>query len=430
MGDLPTHAETPQPSAERPSAERPSAERAPTLDQAQLLLELGRAVTSSLDLQEVLDTSFRALRRLVSFGGGSIQLIEDGALVPAATEPPMTDEAKRVRIPVGKGISGTIAATAESIYIPDILNDPRVPPPAARKGVSPGVRSYFGVPLIMHGEAAGVLQIDSEEVDAFPPDARACVLMLVPTIAAAVQNALLFDRERAAFQRLRETEQLQRDFIAIVSHELRTPITTVSGFGFTLAEQAGVLERELIADIGQRIWRASRRLERMMGDLLDLSQIERGTLSADPTPTDIEPILRQSVNEQSNDSHPIELDLGSPLPKALIDGDRLHQIVGNLLSNARKFSPENSAIRVVVRPDGDAIALTVEDHGKGIPEGLIDRVFDRFFQAESASTRSAGGLGIGLYLVKQLCERMDATIDVDSTVGEGTRFTARLPVAV
>src|SRR5690242_3156182 len=152
MEDLPNHAET----------ERPSAEGAPSLDQAQLLLELGRAVTSSLDLQEVLDTSFRALRRLVSFGGGSIQLIEDDALVPVATEPPMSEEAKGVRIPVGKGISGTIAATAESIYIPDILNDPRVPPPAARKGVSTGVRSYFGVPLIMHGAAAGVMQIDSD----------------------------------------------------------------------------------------------------------------------------------------------------------------------------------------------------------------------------------------------------------------------------
>ena len=405
-------------------------ERAPMLDQAHLLLELSRAVTSSLDLQQVLDTSFHALRRLVSFGGGSIQLIDDGALVPVATEPPMTDEAKRVRIPVGKGISGTIAATAEAIYIPDILSDPRVPPPTARKGVSRGVRSYFGVPLIMHGEPVGVLQIDSAELDAFPPDARACVLMLVPAIAAAVQNALLFDRERAALQQLQETEQQQRDFVAIVSHELRTPITSVSGFGLTLAEHANDLDDDTIADIGFRIWRSSRRLERMMGDLLDLSQIERGTLSAEPAPTDIEPILRQSVREQSNDAHPIVVDLQAPLPKAMVDGDRLHQIVGNLLSNARKFSPAGTAIEVVVRAEGDAIALTVEDHGKGIPEDLINRVFDRFFQAEAAATRSVDGLGIGLYIVKELCQRMDATIEVDSAVGRGTRFTARLPVAV
>jgi signal transduction histidine kinase len=411
----------------RIDTERPSA---PSLDQAQLLLELGRAVTSSLDLQKVLDTSFSALRRLVTFGGGSIQLIEDDALIPVATVPPMTAEAKLVRIPVGTGISGRIAATGESIYIPDIFEDPRVPPPAARKGVSRGVRSYFGVPLIMHGHPVGVLQIDSDEVDAFSPDTRACVLMLVPTIAAAVQNALLFDRERAAVQRLQETEQLQRDFVAIVSHELRTPITTVSGFGFTLAEQAASLDTELIADIGQRIWRASRRLERVMGDLLDLSQIERGTLSAEPEPTDIEPIIRQSVREQSNDSHPIEVDLDGPLPKAMVDGDRLHQIVGNLLSNARKFSPERTSIHVVARAEGDAIALTVEDHGRGIPRELMTRVFDRFFQAESATNRTADGLGIGLYLVKELCDRMDATIEVESTIGEGTRFTARLPIAV
>jgi len=114
----------------------------------------------------------------------------------------------------------------------------------------------------------------------------------------------------------------------------------------------------------------------------------------------------------------------------MVDGDRLHQIVGNLLSNARKFSPAGTAIEVVVRAEGDVIALTVEDHGKGIPEDLINRVFDRFFQAEAAATRSVDGLGIGLYIVKELCQRMDATIEVDSAVGRGTRFTARLPVAV
>src|SRR5207248_102867 len=82
-----------------------------------------------------------------------------------------------------------------------------------------------------------------------------------------------------------------------------------------------------------------------------------GTLSAEPAPTDIEPILRQSVREQSNDAHPIVVDLQAPLPKAMVDGDRLHQIVGNLLSNARKFSPAGTAIEVVVRAEGDAIAL-------------------------------------------------------------------------
>jgi len=399
------------------------------VDRAHLLLELGREVTSTLDLQEVLDKSFTALRTLVDFGGGSIQLVEENMLVAKAGDPPMTEEAKHVRIPVGKGISGTIAETGEPIYIPDILDDPRVPPLRMRKGVSPEVRSYFGIPLIVAGRPVGVLQIDSPFVDAFPQEMRTHVLMIVPTIAAAVQNAQLFDRERASVERLKETERLQRDFIAIVSHELRTPLTTVSGFGLTLAEHSDSLDGELISDIGQRIWRASRRLERVMGDLLDLSQIERGTLAADPVPTDIEPILRQSVREQTTGDHPIVLDVDPELPKAMVDGARLHQILGNLLSNARKFSPETASIEVAARAENDAIALTVADHGRGIPEPLMDRVFERFFQAEPAITRSADGLGIGLYLVKQLCDRMDTTIEVESTVGQGTRFTARVPIA-
>ncbi|MGZ4208491.1 MAG: sensor histidine kinase [Actinomycetota bacterium] len=167
-----------------------------------------------------------------------------------------------------------------------------------------------------------------------------------------------------------------------------------------------------------------------MGDLLDLSQIERGTLSADPEPTDIEPILRQSVQEQSSGQHAVVLQIAPPLPKAMIDGDRLHQILGNLLSNARKFSPSGTAIEVSARAEDDRITLTVADHGKGIPDALKTRVFERFFQAESATTRTADGLGIGLFIVKKLCDKMDVSIEVDSAVGRGTRFIARVPIAV
>jgi signal transduction histidine kinase len=281
--------------------------------------------------------------------------------------------------------------------------------------------------LILQGRSAGVVQIDSPEVDAFGPEQRARVSMFIPMIAAAVQNAQLFDRERQALQRLVEMEELQRDFLAVVSHELRTPLTSVSGFGLTLAEHARAIDSETVADIGQRIWRASRRLERVMSDLLDLSHIERGSLAADVMPTDIAPILRDSVREQSNSEHPVFLQLDPSMPKAMIDGDRLHQILGNLLSNARKFSPKGSPIEVRADHDGDAITIAVADKGKGIPEEMRERIFDRFFQGEPAATRSADGLGVGLYLVKQLCDRMGATIEVRSTVGNGTEFVARIP---
>lgn len=157
-----------------------------------LFIELSRDVTGADTLQEVLDRSFAALRRLVEFGGGALQLIEDEHLVAAATDPPAKPEALTVRIPVGQGVSGRIAADAEPIYISDITTDERVHPEGRKRGLSPGgVRSYFGAPLIMDGAPIGVVQIDSPQVDAFSLEDRARLLTFLPTIAAAVQAHLL-----------------------------------------------------------------------------------------------------------------------------------------------------------------------------------------------------------------------------------------------
>src|SRR4051794_2380849 len=112
-----------------------------------VLLDLSRRVTETIDLQEVLDRSFAALRQLMAFDGGAIQLVDDGALVAVAAEPELSADAKQVRIPVGKGVSGGIAATGEPVYIPDVTVDERVHPEGRKAGLSGGVRSYFGAPL-------------------------------------------------------------------------------------------------------------------------------------------------------------------------------------------------------------------------------------------------------------------------------------------
>lgn len=396
-------------------------------DRSHLLLDLAREITGTLDLQEVLDKSFAGLRRLIDFGGGAIQLIEDGYLIAAATDPPMSPEARTVRIPVGTGISGTIAATGEPIYIPDIWVDPRVHPEGRRKGVSSGVASYFGVPLIQHGHPVGVMQIDSPLTDAFDAQTRALVLAFVPTIAAAVQNATTFARERETLAHLAEATRMKRDFLAVVSHELRTPLTSVSGFGHTLAHHAARLDSVTIADIGERIWRASRRLERVMGDLLDLSNIERGILAVTMAPTDIAAVLREAVAEQTDEDHPMLVEVDPAIRDARTDEVRLHQILGNLLSNARKFSPATTSITARAWLDGGHIAVSIEDRGRGIPPALREKVFEPFVQVEPAATRTAEGLGVGLYLVKQLCDRMAIGIAVDGVPGGGTRFTLRIP---
>ena len=189
---------------------------------ARMLLDLSREVTGTVDLQEVLDRAFKALRRLLDFDGGAIQLVEDGALVAAAGEPELSEEARQVRIPVGQGVSGTIAADGEPIYIPDVTVDDRVHPEGRRAGLSGGVRSYFGAPLIMGGGPIGVLQVDSRAVDAFDEDTRETVLAFLPTIAAAVMQAQALAAQRDALSRaLRATDSITQG-LAVAKYALES----------------------------------------------------------------------------------------------------------------------------------------------------------------------------------------------------------------
>lgn len=387
-----------------------------------LLLQLSREVTANLGLQEVLDASLKSLRRLLGFGGGAIQLIDDDSLVAAATDPPASPEALTVRIPVGKGVSGTIAATGETCYIPDVTVDPRVYPQGRAKGVSGGVRAYFGVPLILHGETIGVVQLDSPLVDAFNEADRSLVLSFVPTIAAAVQNAQLFEREATMLAHLQDLQRLRSDFLVMVSHELRTPLTTISGMAQTMANQTVALTPELVTTFANRIVVNSRRLELLIDDLLDLSQLEQGRLRVVVEPTDLGAVLAEALDEVDRYDHPISSEIDADLDLVQADQRRARQIVSNLLSNAVKFSPPGSPITVVARRAGDFVVLEVADQGQGIPPHLHERIFEPFFQAEPAATRGVGGLGVGLHLARSLCDAMGATISLDTSSRSGSRF--------
>lgn len=410
-----------------PQADAQAARR--EIERSRLLLELSREVTANLSLQEVLDSSLRSLRKLITFGGGAIQLIDGDALVAAATDPPATPEAMTVRIPVGQGVSGTIAATGEPCYIPDITVDPRVYPEGRAKGVSGGVRAYLGVPLILQGEPIGVVQVDSLEIDAFDEQDRAVVLSFVPTIAAAVQNARLFEREVASLEQLRELQRLRSDFLMMVSHELRTPLTAISGMAQSLSARVERLDTEVVARFADRIVVNSRRLELLIDDLLDLSQLEQGRLEVVSHPTDLGALIAEASAAAELDPHPIESDVEPDLPLVHADERRARQVLSNLLSNAAKYSPSGAPITIAARAAGDRVVLDVVDRGAGIPAELQSRVFEPFFQAAPTATRGVGGLGVGLHLVRELCDRMGATVALESTLGSGSRFSVSFRTA-
>ncbi len=409
--------------------EQPTTPESPEAERSRLLLELSREVTTNLDLQQVLDTSLMALRRLLDFGGGAIQLIDGDALVAAATDPPATTEAMSVRIPVGQGVSGTIAATGEPCYIPDITEDRRVYPEGRAKGVSGGVRAYFGVPLILHGRPIGVVQLDSPRIDAFDEKTRSLVLSFVPTIAAAVQNAQLFEREVAMTAELRDLHRQRSDFLVMVSHELRTPLTTMSGMAQMLAERVGQLSPEEVATLADRIVVNGHRLRLLIEDLLDLSQLDQGRLEVICEPTSLTSVIQDGLREADLDPHPVDSRIDPDLPLVHTDERRARQILSNLLTNAAKYSPPQAPISVTARRSATHVELDVTDRGAGIPAHLRDRIFEPFFQAEPAATRGVGGLGVGLHLVRALCDAMGATVSLEDTSDQGSRFRVSFPIA-
>jgi two-component system, sensor histidine kinase SagS len=226
-----------------------------------------------------------------------------------------------------------------------------------------------------------------------------------------------------------DAERLKRDFVAMISHELRTPLTTLTGFSELLAMRADSLEPELVAEFGQRMWRASRWLSRMIGDLLDLSQLEQGSLAMNIEATDVTRIMEETAVVEVADRRPISCAAQAGLPPVVADGVRLKQILGNLLSNARKFSPPGSQIDMQASRNRDRVEISVQDYGRGIAAEHLDKIFEPFVQTDPATTREAGGLGTGLYLVRQLCERMGAHVRVESQEGAGSRFVVSLMVA-
>ena len=395
-----------------------------------LLLDLAREVTAQRDLGDVLTTTFASLRQLLEFGGGSIALVDDDGWISfAATDPPATAEAMAMRIKVGDGIVGRIVERGEPVYVRDIHTDPDVTEERRQRSVSAGVVAWFGVPLITEGRAIGVLQIDAPQRDAWGEDDRLLLMSFTPIVAAAVQNARLYARERAAVQRLQELDRRHRDFVAMVSHELRTPLTTIAGYSETILTHHDVLGFAGVVDLVGRIKASGDKLGALVEQLLGLSVLQRGDLRLALGPAAVRPLVDAAVAAAVPGERKVDVHVPDGLPFVVTDGDRLAQVLAHLVGNALKFSPDDTAVEVGARLDGDALVLHVRDHGPGIAPADRERVFERFVQLDGGNTRAAGGFGLGLYVARELCAALGATIAVEAPDGGGARLVVRVPLA-
>ncbi len=236
-------------------------------------------------------------------------------------------------------------------------------------------------------------------------------------------------------------DQLRRDFVANTSHELKTPVASIQ----TLAEALSVVvedQPERVPELIRRLNKEAGRLSALVHDLLDLRRLEEGG-PMERAPLDLAELVRRVVAAQYDraERHEVEVTVHAPT-ELLIEGSHrdLELIVQNLLANAITYNEPGGSVRIEVssgtapgaqegvEPGGD-VQLAVIDTGIGLPEGELDRIFERFYRVDAARSRTTGGTGLGLSIVRHAVEQHGGTVAVASVVGEGTRFTVQLPGA-
>ena len=240
----------------------------------------------------------------------------------------------------------------------------------------------------------------------------------------------LLAAERAAREEAERASRLKEDFLATLSHELRTPLHAV--LGWTQLLKQGALDAADQKHAVEVIERNARAQARLIEDLLDLSRLESGKLKVELETADFATLAHSAIAavQPSAEKKRIRVveKLGSPSSPARLDPARMRQAVLNLLTNAIKFSPEGATFEVRLDEVDAHLLLEVVDQGEGIAPEFLPHVFDRFRQADSSSTRRAGGLGIGLALTKKLVEAHGGTVTARSAgLGRGSVFSLRLP---
>jgi len=230
---------------------------------------------------------------------------------------------------------------------------------------------------------------------------------------------------------LKELDRLRSGLLANVSHELRTPLTSIKGFASTLLDPEVKWSEEEQRDFLQTIDQESNRLTRLISDLLDMSRLEASALKLERDKYQVSKIL-DSINDRLTkltEQHQLKVIVPAELPPVFVDEMRIGQVLINLVENATKFSPKGSEITIEAQLAGDQINISVTDRGQGIAPELLDKVFDRFYQAESIVAGRKGGTGLGLSICRGIVEAHGGKIWVESKVGEGSKFSFSLPVS-
>ena len=323
-----------------------------------------------------------------------------------------------------------VSFNREAVRIVDSLRDPDQPPEQLLEVLS--YRRADGreiAPFDIAKELIAGDTVRAEEIFIEVPDGRSVTTLVNGTPIRGEDGRIV--SVVVTLQDMTELEELERlraEFLAMVSHELRMPLTSVKGSIATLLDPPSTLGPTEMRQFFRIIDSQIDRMHVLISDLLDVARIETGALAVSPEPTDVAILVGEAGNgfRSGGGRHNIEIDLAPDLPWVMADRLRMVQVLGNLLTNAARHSPESSIIRVTAVGEGVHVAVSVSDHGRGIPAESLPHLFRKFSRIESQE--QGGDTGLGLAICKGIVEALGGRIWAESDgPGLGARFTFTLP---
>ncbi len=423
----------------------------------EVVLDIARAA-GRIELDRLLEIVLEKILEATRFDRGFILLLDERGRP--------TERKRRVRAgeadsfqpeeaQFSASVVKRVAETGEPLAVTDI--DADVGLRAQRSVIALGLRSVLCAPMRRHGRVIGIVYVDSRKL-ADVDDERQSRVGLALLEALAAQSAIAVENARLIAEEQRKTE-----LMAVLAHEIRNPLSSILGFSELNDEERASLPPDII-DMIERIHRDGERLRRLVDNVLEMARVEAGKVEWSMAPVDLGKVARDLAASFAPQAEKREVrlitEIAPVMAPALGSSDRIYQVLTNLLANALKFTPAGGTITVRVREEalavvdeaggpgavagddlaawvplapgaGDArmvLRVDVADTGPGIPAERRDRLFEKFAQGESGK-RKALGLGLGLFISREIIRRHGGTIWVESELGQGSTFSFRLPRA-
>ena len=391
-------------------------------------LKLTQAISQTRTVEEIYAIALQALADGLGVSRSSILLFDTGGMM---------------RFAAWRNISDSYRSAVEghSPWRPDspnpeplLVGDVRIEPSLAAwlpTIEAEGIAAMAFIPLVSLGRVVGKFMLYYNEPHVLSSDDLQLACVIASQVAFALERMQAEAQAKRSEAAAAEASRLKDEFLATLSHELRTPLNAI--FGWVQMLQTGIVSPERLRHAIEVIGRNTTLQARLIEDILDVSRIISGKLEIELTPVLLGPLIDTAISGALPAAQAKSIDLVKTAPAELpeIDGDhkRLHQVFGNVLSNAVKFTPNGGRIDVRCTVDGDTIAIEIQDSGVGIAREFLPFVFERFRQADSRAIRRHGGLGLGLAIARHLVEQHHGDIHATSAgPGLGTTVHIRLPI--